>query len=80
MGRLPTLERDQVGPEVQEIYDLYEKERGNVPNAFKTIAHIPSYLRTIIAHYREGMFGGELPFKLKELVFLKVSRVNASRY
>lgn len=80
MGRLPRLEPGEVDPEVQAIYDLYLKERGNIPNAFKTFAHIPSYLKTIIAHYREVMFGGTLPFKLKELVFLKVTRINGSRY
>lgn len=36
MARLKTLEREEVAPEVQEIYDKYLKERGNVPNAFKT--------------------------------------------
>ena len=80
MGRLPKLEREQVGPEIQAIYDTYLKERGNVPNAFKTFAHIPSYLTTMIAHYRAVMFTGEIPFKHKELLFLHVSRLNACRY
>ena len=80
MGRLSKLERDDVGPEVQAIYDVYLKERGNVPNAFKTFAHIPAYLTTIIAHYREVMFKGEIPFKVKELIFLHVSRINACHY
>ncbi len=80
MGRLPRLEREQVSPEVQAIYDIYMKERGNVPNAFKTFAMIPAYLRTMIDHYRAVMFTGSLPFKLKELIFLKVSRLNACRY
>ena len=80
MGRLRKLERDEVCPEIQEIYDIYLKERGNVPNAFKTFAHIPSYLTTMIAHYRAVMFTGEIPFKLKELLLLKISRLNACRY
>ena len=80
MGRLPKLERDEVGPEIQHIYDTYLKERGNVPNAFKTFARIPSYLTTMIAHYRAVMFTGEVPFKLKELVFLHVTKLNANHY
>lgn len=80
MGRLPKLERDQVSAEIQAIYDTYMKERGNIPNAFKTFAHIPSYLVTMIAHYRAVMFTGDVPFKLKELLFLHVSRLNACRY
>lgn len=80
MGRLKKLERHEVGPEIQAIYDKYLKERGNVPNAFKTFAHIPAYLTTMISHYREVMFSGEVPFKVKELVLLHVSRLNSCRY
>ena len=80
MGRIPTLEPDQVSGPVREIYETYQKERGNVPNAFKTLAHRPDYLRSIIEHYRAVMFTGSLSFELKELVFVKVSKVNASRY
>ena len=80
MGRLAKLERDQVDAEIRKIYDVYLGERGNVPNAFKTFAHIPAYLTTMIAHYREVMFSGEIPFKVKELLFLHVSQLNACRY
>lgn len=80
MGRIRKLERDEVGPEIQAIYDTYQKERGNVPNAFKTFAHIPAYLTTMISHYRTVMFTGEVPFKVKELLFLHVSRLNSCRY
>ncbi len=67
-------------PEVQEIYDKYLQERGNVPNAFKPWAQIPNYLTTLIAHYRAVMFTGNLPFKLKELLVVKVSLTNNSNY
>ncbi|HEV8377046.1 MAG TPA: hypothetical protein VGR38_12520 [Candidatus Polarisedimenticolia bacterium] len=80
MGRLPKLERHEVSPELQAIYDTYIKERGNVPNAFKVLSRVPSYLTTLIGHYRAVMFTGEIPFKLKELLFLHVSRLNACRY
>lgn len=80
MGRIPKRERSEVEPEIQAIYDTYLKERGNVPNAFKIFAHIPSYLTTMIAHYRAVMFTGSVPFKRKELVFLHVARLNACRY
>jgi hypothetical protein len=80
MGRLRKLEHDDVCPEIQAIYETYLKERGNVPNAFKTFAHIPGYLTTMIAHYRAVMFTGDVPFKTKELIFLHVARLNACRY
>jgi hypothetical protein len=80
MARLKRLEWEEVGPEIRAIYDTYLKERGNVPNAFKLFAYVPSYLTTLIAHYRAVMFTGEVPFKTKELIFLHVSRLNACRY
>jgi hypothetical protein len=80
MGRLPKLERDQVGEEIRAIYDTYLKERGNIPNAFKTFAHVPNLLTTMIGHYRAAMFTGAIPFRFKELIFLHVSRLNACRY
>lgn len=80
MGRLKRVEPEEADPEVRAIYEVYLKERGNVPNAFKTFARIPAYLTTMIAHYRQVMFEGEIPFRLKELVFLHVSRLNSCRY
>ncbi|MEK7727599.1 MAG: hypothetical protein AAB354_04255 [candidate division KSB1 bacterium] len=80
MARLKTLEREEVSPEVHAIYDKYLQERGNVPNAFKTWAQLPNYLTTLIAHYRAVMFTGNLPFKLKELLVVKVSLTNNSNY
>jgi len=80
MGRLPALARDEVGPETRAIFDTYLKERGNVPNAFRTMAACPALLSTVIDHYRRVMFEGEIPFKIKELIFLHVSRINRSHY
>ncbi len=80
MGRLRKLEREDVDAEILAIYDKYLEERGNIPNAFKTFAYMPSYLKTMIAHYREVMFTGDVPYSLKELIFLHVSRLNACRY
>ena len=80
MGRLPKLELGQVSPEIQSIYETYMKERGNVPNAFKTFAAIPAYLTSMIAHYRAVMFTGSVPFKKKELIFLQVAKMNSARY
>ena len=80
MGRIPLLEAHQVSPEVRAIYEVYQRERGNVPNAFRTLAHRPRFLATLIEHYRAVMFEGELPFPLKELLLVKVSQQNACRY
>lgn len=56
------------------------KERGNVPNMFRTVAHRPEYLRTMIAHFRTVMNTGTVPAKLKELVTVRVSQINQCDY
>ena len=38
-ARIPLLERDQVSPEIAAVYDALLKQRGVVPNLFKTLAH-----------------------------------------
>jgi alkylhydroperoxidase family enzyme len=80
MGRITKLERNEVPSDLQKIFDTYLSERGRVPNSFKTWAHMPEYLTTLISHYRAVMFTGSLPLKTKELVGVRVSQVNACDY
>jgi len=78
--RVSRLEKSQVDSGVGEIYDLYLKERGNVPNMFRTVAHRPEILRTLIAHFRAVMNTGTVPAKLKELLIVRTSQINRCEY
>jgi len=78
--RISRLEREQVDPATQAVYDHYLKVRGNVPNMFRTVAHRPEILRTMIAHFRAVMETGTLPAKLKELVIVRTSQLNTCEY
>jgi alkylhydroperoxidase family enzyme len=80
MPRISLLEQDQVDQETGEIYDVYLKERGNVPNMFRTVARRPEIFRTMIAHFRAVMNTGTLPAKLKELVIVRTSQINRCEY
>ena len=80
MPRITRLASDQVDAETGKIYDLYLQERGNVPNMFRTAAHRPEILRTMIAHFRAVMNTGTLPAKLKELVIVRTSQINRCEY
>lgn len=80
MPRIKRLERTEVDPATQEIYDHYLKERGNVPNMFRTVAHRPEILRTLIAHFRAVMETGTVGAKLKELVIVRTSQLNSCCY
>ena len=78
--RITRLEKSQVDSSVGEIYELYLKERGNVPNMFRTVAHRPEILRTLIAHLRAVMNTGTVPAKLKELLIVRTSQINRCEY
>ena len=80
MTRIERLGRDQVDKPTQEIYDHYQKERGNIPNMFRTVAHRPEILRTLIAHLRAVMETGTVSQRLKELVIVRTSQINHCAY
>ena len=76
MARVSPLAQDQVDQKTREIYDLYLKERGNVPNMFRTVARRPEIFRTMMAHFRAVMNTGTVWAKLKELVIVRTSQIN----
>ena len=78
--RIERLDKSQVDPKTGEIYDHYLKERGNVPNMFRTVAHRPEIFRTLIAHFRAIMNSGTLGAKLKELAIVRTSQINRCEY
>ena len=80
MPRISRLDRSQVSPEVAAIYDHFMKVRGNIPNMFRTVAHRPELLQTMIAHFRAVMETGAVPTKLKELLFVRTSQINHCEY
>lgn len=78
--RVSRLDKSEVDQPTAEIFDVYMKERGNVPNMFRTVAHRPEILRTMIAHFRAVMNTGTVPAKLKELVIVRTSQINKCEY
>jgi AhpD family alkylhydroperoxidase len=78
--RIPLLDRDQVTPEVANVYDALQKTRGVVPNMFKTLAHTPA-LALATAGYLKALLGdGALPGFYKELIAMRLSVLLASDY
>ncbi len=57
-------------PSVAAIYDRTLRDRGNVPNMFRTMAHRPEIFETIIAHMDAVLNTGTLPKALKELIIV----------
>lgn len=78
--RITRLTRNEVSGAAVEIYDRYLKDRGNVPNMFRTLAHRPEIFETIIAHMEAVLNTGTLPKALKELVIVRTSQINQTPY
>jgi AhpD family alkylhydroperoxidase len=81
--RIPLLEPDMladVGPELTALYDALLKQRGVVPNMFKTVAHVPVLAIGFAALLKPLLGDGALPGWYKELVATRVSVLLRSSY
>lgn len=72
-ARIPLLERDQVSPEVANVYDALLKSRGVVPNMFKTLAHTPALALATAGYLKALLSDGALPGYYKELIATRLS-------
>ena len=80
MPRISRRNRNEVSASAGAIYDRYLRDRGNVPNMFRTMAHRPEIFETIIAHMEAVLNTGTLPKALKELVIVRTSQINRTPY
>jgi alkylhydroperoxidase family enzyme len=78
--RIPLLERDQVSPDIATIYDALLKQRGVVPNMFKTLAHTPALAQGIAGFLKSLLSDAALPGWYKELVATRLSVLLNSQY
>ena len=79
-SRIPLLERDQVPPEIATVYDALLKQRGVVPNMFKTLAHSPNLALGFAAFLKGLLSDSALPGWYKELVATRISVLSGSEY
>jgi AhpD family alkylhydroperoxidase len=78
--RIPLLERDQAPPEIATVYDALLKQRGVVPNMFKTLSHTPGLALGIAGFLKSLLSDSALPGWYKELVATRLSVLNNSQY
>ena len=78
--RITLLERDQVSPEIAAVYDALLKQRGVVPNMFKTLAHTPGLALGIAGFLKSLLSDGALLGWYKELVATRLSALLGSSY
>ena len=80
MSRLKKLTKPEVPADIQSLYERVGQLRGNVPNMFRSFAHRPEILKTMVAHLNAVTEGGTVPVRTKELVATLVSRINRCEY
>jgi alkylhydroperoxidase family enzyme len=80
MARISRLSPDQVDPEIRDLFRRFLEERGNIPNMFRTAAHSPDLLKTMLAHFRAVLAPGALTTAFKEMLAVRVSVLNGCHY
>ena len=80
VARIQPLNPDEVGPETREMFDRLRRERGNVPNMFRTMALRPEIAETAAAHMRAVFETGTVEQRLKEMLAVRVSQINDCMY
>jgi len=80
MGRIRPLNPNEVDSEAKGIFEEFLRERGNIPNMFRTLAHRPVLLKTAYDHFKAILKTGTVEFKLKEMVAVRVSQMNECAY
>ena len=80
MARLTAVEPAKADPSLKPLFDDFLRERGAVPNMFRTLAHDPKVLQTWFDSFRATMREGEVATRVKEMVGVRVSHLNRSRY
>lgn len=80
MPRIRPLRPEEVGPPTQELFESFKRERGNIPNMFRTMALRPEIAETAAAHMRAVFNTGTVETRLKEMLAVRVSQINDCAY
>ncbi|MGI9545501.1 MAG: carboxymuconolactone decarboxylase family protein [Cyclobacteriaceae bacterium] len=80
MSVVKTLERGNIDPSLNEIYDNAENHFGRVPNLVKAMANNPTMCTSITNFLIQSLGKGRIDWGFKELVILKTLRAMKSFY
>jgi AhpD family alkylhydroperoxidase len=78
-ARLPYLDRTQVGPEIQAVYDGLQQASGRVLNIYRLMAHHARSLPAFLGWYPR-LREGPLDLRLRYLAYVRASQLNRCRY
>jgi len=80
VAHLRPLESSEADPSVRGLFEDFIRERGAVPNMFRTLAYDPEVLKTWFAMFRATMREGRVSTRVKEMIGVRVSKLNTCRY
>jgi alkylhydroperoxidase family enzyme len=78
MPHIQPLTDEQAGPQTRPIFEKIKSAFKMVPNIFRTMGHAPKVLQATLAF--EQSIQGDLDAKLRELAYLKTSKLNDCQY
>ncbi|MDG2033037.1 MAG: hypothetical protein P8J29_03780 [Rhodospirillales bacterium] len=83
MSRIKMLNPEDLSGDVEKMFEAVTAMMGRVPNSYRVLARVPLVSKLLLpfnaAMQREGA-GSRLTSKLKEMVIIKTSHVNACNY
>ncbi len=80
MARLQPLNPGEAGPEMDQLFERFKRQRGAIPNMFRTMAHRPEIAQTAADHLAAVFDTGTVDRKLKEMLAVRVSQINDCNY
>lgn len=80
MARIRPVDSGDVGPEAREVFERYSRERGAIPNMFRTMALREEIMRTAADHMQAVFSTGTVDARLKEMLAVRVSQINDCHY
>jgi alkylhydroperoxidase family enzyme len=78
MSHLQPLSDQQAGPQAQALFGKIQGAFKMVPNIFRAMGHAPSVLEATLAF--DQAIHHDLDAKLRELAYLKTSKLNDCKY
>ena len=83
MSRIRMVDPDKLSGDIEKMFEAGTAMLGRVPNSYRVLARVPLVSKLLLpfnaAMQREGA-GSQLTTKIKEMVVIKTSHINACNY
>ncbi len=80
MPRIEPPRAEDVSPDVLPVWEKFYRNRGNVPNMFRTLSLRPEMAKAVAASMDTILNTGTVDLRTKEMVVVRVSQLNACQY